>query len=239
MNLILRKTLAEDAIDNLQSFCERLQIYHKSEGGFSNDQQRANVETCITQLKQALLQPRSPNAGEYVPDIKKGTVDWAAQAWVDGRSQHLEDALESTTDEERRTIEERAVHFLKLQIPKYSWQHHQQELASRVLKRMEQQLQNVTMLDLPNNVRNRLIDFKTFKRGDKYNHRKHHTFAWGEKVYANKGKKRIICFVCRETNFFVSMIDKNGNEFKKKKSNVIIATNRERIIDRLVREIES
>ena len=78
---------------------------------------------------------------------------------------------------------------------------------------MEQQLQNVTMLDLPTNVRNRLIDFKTFKRGDKCNHRKHHTFAWGEKVYTNKGLKRITCFVCRETNFFVSMIDKHGNEF--------------------------
>ena len=120
MNLLLRKTLAEDATDTLQSLSERLQIYHKSEGGFNNDRQRANVENCITQLKQALLQPRSPNAGELVPDIKKGTVDWAAQAWVDGRSQHLEDALGSTTDEERRTIEERALQLLKLQLPIYS-----------------------------------------------------------------------------------------------------------------------
>ena len=56
--------------------------------------------------------------------------------------------------------------FLKLQVPKYSWQHHQRELAARVLKRMEQQLQNITVLDLPTIVRDLLIGFKTFKQGD-------------------------------------------------------------------------
>ena len=176
-----------------------------------------------------MLFPRLPNAA----------VDWVAQAWVDGRSQHLEDSLQSTTNEERRIIEERAVQLLKLQVPKYSWQHHQRELAARLLKRMEQQLHNITMLDLPTNVRDLLIRFKTFKQGDKYSHRKHHNFAWGQKVYTKRGKHRITCFVCKETDFYVTMLDKNGNEFRKKKSNVLVSTTRERIIDRLVREAES
>ena len=104
---------------------------------------------------------------------------------------------------------------------------------------MEQQLHNITMLDLPTNVRDLLVGFKTFKQGDKYSHRKYHNFAWGQKVYAKRRKHRITCFVCKETNFYVTMLNKNGTEFRKKKSNVLVSTTRERIIDRLVREVES
>ena len=238
MNIIGKKDEAEASIDKLQSLVERIELYAKTENGFHKNQLH-EIEKCNILLNKILLQPRLPNAGEYVPNIKKNTDDWVAQAWIDGRSQHLEEGLQSKTDEQRHAIEERAIYLLKQQIPKYSWQHHQRELAARVLKRMEKRLENGTLLDLPSEVRDLLVTFKTFKRGDKYKHRKYHEFAWGEKVYTSKGNnKRTYGFVSHETNHFVFIIDKHGNKFHKKKSNVQVDTNRERLIDRLIREVE-
>ena len=236
--MIIRKDKAETSIDKLQSLVERIELYAKTENGFHNNQLH-EIEKCNDLLNNILLQPRLPNAGEYVPNIKKNTDDWVAQAWIDGRSQHLEEGLKSKTDEQRHAIEERAIYLLKEQIPKYSWQHHQRELAARVLKRMEKRLENGTLLHLPSEVRDLLITFKTFKKGDKYKHRKYHEFAWGEKVYTSIGNnKRSYGFVSQETNHFVLIIDKYGNKFRKKKSNVQVATNRKRLFDRLIREVE-
>ena len=52
---------------------------------------------------------------------------------------------------------------------------------------MEKRLENGTLLDLPSEVRDLLVTFKTFKRGDKYKHRKYHEFAWGERSTRQKG----------------------------------------------------
>ena len=235
MNIIIRKDEAETSIHKLQSLVERIELHAKTENGFHNNQLH-EIEKCNDLLNNILLQPRLPNAGEYVPNIKKNADDWVAQAWIDGRSQHLEEGLKSKTDEQRHAIEERAIYLLKEQIPKYSWQHHQRELAARVLKRMEKRLENGTLLHLPSEVRDLLITFKTFKKGDKYKHRKYHEFAWGEKVYTSIGNnKRSYGFVSQETNHFVLIIDKYGNKFRKKKSNVQVATNRKRLFDRLIR----
>jgi hypothetical protein len=92
--------------------------------------------------------------------LKKITDDWVAQAWIDGRSQHLEEGLQSKTDEQRHAIEERTIYLLKQQIPKYSWQHHQRKLAARVLKRIEKRLENGTLLDLPSEVRDLLVGYQ-------------------------------------------------------------------------------
>ena len=212
--MIIRKDKAETSIDKLQSLVERIELYAKTENGFHNNQLH-EIEKCNDLLNNILLQPRLPNAGEYVPNIKKNTDDWVAQAWIDGRSQHLEEGLKSKTDEQRHAIEERAIYLLKEQIPKYSWQHHQRELAARVLKRMEKRLENGILLHLPSGVRDLLVTFKTFKKGDRYKHRKYQEFAWGEKVYTSIGNnKRTYGFVSQETNHFFFFIDKHGNKFR-------------------------
>ena len=216
MDSLTRQSIAEEHIENLQSLVERIQLYVQAENGFSTGKQLKYIEKCNALLKKALLQPRSPNAGEYIPNIRKGTVQWAAQAWIDGRTQHQ--ALELKTIAQRHDIEDRALQLLKDQIPKYSWQHHQRELAARVLKRFERRLVHATLSPLTTNVRDALISFKPFKRGDKYKNRKYHEFGWGEKVLTEKNSKmqQPYGFVCHETDMFVFMIDKNGNQFHKK-----------------------
>ena len=152
----------------------------------------------------------------------------------------MEEALFGKTVEERHEIEEVAIRHLKSKVPMYSWSTHQRDLAVRVLKRFELQLVNVTLLDLPDIIATPLSTYQPFKRGDKYKHKKYYKFAWGEAVDVSMGrrKRNTKAFVCRETDFYVFMINSNGEEFRKKKSNVKALTNRDQIVDALVREFE-
>ena len=68
--MIIRKDKAETSIDKLQSLVERIELYAKTENGFHNNQLH-EIEKCNDLLNNILLQPRLPNAGEYVPNIKK------------------------------------------------------------------------------------------------------------------------------------------------------------------------
>ena len=234
---VLRKDHGEEVLDELHSLVERVEMFLKCETRLTEKQLGIIIE-CKNLLMEVLAQPRGPNAGEFVPNIKKKSIEWAAQAWLDGRSQHLEEALQNKTTEECHEIEEKAVLLLRSQVPKYAWRHHQKQLAARVLKRVEQQFENVTLYDLPKQVKVQLSNFKPFKRGDKFKYKKYHEFQWGEKVVTSKKSKRTYAFVYHETDRFVYMIDKNGNEFHKKKSNVQVITKRERIIDRTVRQFD-
>ena len=68
--MIIRKDKAETSIDKLQSLVERIELYAKTENGFHNNQLH-EIEKCNDLLNNILLQPRLPNAGEYVPNIYK------------------------------------------------------------------------------------------------------------------------------------------------------------------------
>lgn len=242
MNTSVRKAASESCIDTLQSLVERVELFINAENGFSHKTQFEKVEKCSDLLKSLLLQTNSSNTNECVSDHKENKENEriVAQAWIDGKSKHLEKALQSKTDEERQVIEERAIEILKQQIPKYAWQHHQRDLAARVQKRMEKQLQNTKLLHLPTDVRTHLNNFKTFIRGDKYKHLKYHEFSWGEKVSVMKGKnKNIYGFVCHETSEYLFILDEKGKKFRKKKTNVKIVCKRELIIERKLRVLRS
>ena len=68
MNIIGKKDEAEASIDKLQSLVERIELYAKTENGFHKNQLH-EIEKCNILLNKILLQPRLPNAGEYVPNI--------------------------------------------------------------------------------------------------------------------------------------------------------------------------
>ena len=70
MNIIGKKDEAEASIDKLQSLVERIELYAKTENGFHKNQLH-EIEKCNILLNKILLQPILPNAGEYVPNIKK------------------------------------------------------------------------------------------------------------------------------------------------------------------------
>ena len=71
MYTIERKAEAEESIDKLQCLGERIELYFKTEHSSNHENQLKVIKKCNDLLNKVLLQPRLPNAGEYIPNIKK------------------------------------------------------------------------------------------------------------------------------------------------------------------------
>lgn len=216
-----RQSVADDVIGEVQSLLERLKLYVKDEGGFSNYTQHHNINYCISLLKAALRQDRSPHVTGIKSSIGKEHPDYVAHAWIEGRSEELEEALSKKSYEECKRIEDRAVKLLQEEKSEWAWEYHHKRLSLHVLERKEKNKVRKELSKLPKKVRSSLVLFKPFKRGDRFGSRQYHDFTSRQKVLVRNGTgKRKYGYVCHETKEFITMIDSNGDEFKKKKHNV-------------------
>ena len=148
MTPILQTDEKNELLHNLQSTHERIQLLTIQQDGILNSKQKSIMSNCNQNLLQ-IMDHQTPNAGGIKTNKTKNAFEWAAQAWLDGRSQDLEDALNGKTIQYRHNIEFAAVRILNEKVPKYSWQTHQRDLTARVVKRHKKGLMAVTSYNMP------------------------------------------------------------------------------------------
>ena len=170
--LLNRPRKAYKAIDELLHVVERMILYIREDGGFSNTRQKQNVAHATHLLKEALRQKRSPSAGGLKPTIARNHPDWSALAWIDGRSEDLEEDIENLPYNEQQKIEERAILLLKEKKPMWSWENHHHRLFLRVNERKNLKKMFKELSKLPHSVVSSFNGYKQFKKGDLYGPKK-------------------------------------------------------------------
>ena len=234
---ILKQNETDELLDTHRSLIDRIDLLVIQQDGSLNSRQQSLLQNSYNSLLEILNSP-TPTAGGIKQCTYKDTIAQAAHAWINGNSQDLEHSLQNATVQQQHDIEYRAYFLLKEKLPKYSWDHHHHNLATRVIKRYEKLYITTTLYGMPKRARNELKQFKLFRKGKRLNSKTKYTFQWGEQVLTTRGKIRTHGYVCHETNTFVSILDKKGNCFRKKKTNVAQKFQRETIIERDLRLID-
>ena len=155
----------------------------------------------------------------------------------------MEEALEGREREEVRAIEADAAKLLVESKPEWAWEEHQRVLVQRVRYRLHRQMVHAELIDLPEAVGNCFSEFADFRVGGASERGFVHEFNAREEV--NVLNEEMVCrrrgYVCHEMERSVDLIGLNGNRFRKRKTNVqrLRGSDRERVIDRQIREMQS
>ena len=230
--------MAEMDLDSLRNMLERLELYVEEEGGFSRGQRDAIVASAEA-LNNALETPRSPHESGVASGVTRDSPLWAPMAYLDGRSEDLEEALAGMDRHEVFDVEETAAWILVDDVPRSEWNHRHVDLHARVLRRFERRVINHQLSLMPSSAMvERMKTYTRFWQGEKYRAGLRHEYSSRAFVEVRGGVgPRRRGYVCEETEFFVSLVDSNALVFRKRKDNVRLVTRPEYFLERRLREM--
>lgn len=211
------------SLDELESIVERLRLRERTTCcKLCPLQDRNDIVRCNDILKCLLSKKcKVPTAGGLKLEMSKDHPDWSAQAWIDGRSEDLEEALKGKTFEKCQEIEQRSIELLNEKKPKWEWEHHHHQLHLRLKQRKYQKKIVKELSRLPQKVSSRLVEFKSFIKGQKFGPSLRHDFTSRQKMLINDtNDKRKYGYICYETKCYLTLVDKYGAIFKKSKCKV-------------------
>ena len=239
MLIVVRKAMAESDLEELRTLLGRMEMYVEEEGGFSRGQ-RESVVASAAALRTALATPRSPHAGGLPVPYSRDSPLWAPMAYLDGRSEDLEEALAGMSREKVEDVEEKAAWILTDDVPRNTWNHRHRELHARVVRRFERRVVNHQLALMPKpDMVERMRTFTRFWKGEKYKAGLRHEYSSRALVDVKGGVgNRRQGYVCEETEFYVSLIDLAALLFRKRKDNVRLVPRRELFVERRLRELK-
>ena len=231
--------MAELDLEELRTLLERMEMYVKEESGFSRGQREAVVASAES-LRTALATPRSPHAGGLPVPLSRDSPLWAPMAYLDGRSEDLEEALAGMSLQKVEDVEETAAWILTDHLPRSTWNHRHRELHARVVRRFERRVVNHQLALLPKpEMVERMRTFTRFWKGEKFRASLRHEYSSRALVDVKGGiGNRRQGYVCEETEFYVPLIDLDALVFRKRKGNVRLVPRRELFVEKRLRELK-
>ena len=221
----LREKEADDVVDQLAQYVDRIAIYGEANKGFTR-RQRERLDNAIAEMRDVIKEPMRPTArglrwqGVAEPQVR------AASAWLKGESLELEEMLDGLETEEVTMIEDRAGWMLESRREERRGKltNRQLQLMLRVEKRYAKQAERRQLLQMPVEAAEVMGGFPQFERGEAMvggRGELRHEFSSREHVMAlNERGARDQGYVCHETAKMVKYITDTGEVVGKRKTNV-------------------